>query len=298
VRHERALWWSGGAARVDEDGGIARRRVDRREARRAAREQRLPGGDAFAARTISGADFGGTSPSVPFAEPLVVEDVHRLPLIAGQVDAYRTEGICSMLVFPLAIRGRRSATLVLYYRRPRQFSEVELQTGLALGNLAATAITVAELYEQQEGYRRSAERAQQRAAFLAEAGATLSASLDYEKTLAAVAALAVPHIADWCGVDVVDGDGRVPVDEVGAEAPVERRDREDGREIPGPAHRHRVPRESLARSATQERAPARGRKMRFVASRALPPHELEHLAFPAAPGALGGGSSARAGNGT
>ena len=42
--------------------------------------------------------------------------------------------------------------------------------------------------------------------FLAEAGWVLGSSLDYERTLADVAQLAVPRIADWCAVDVfVDG---------------------------------------------------------------------------------------------
>ena len=41
--------------------------------------------------------------------------------------------------------------------------------------------------------------------FLVEAGAALAGSLDYRKTLAAVARLAVPRIADWARVDVVEG---------------------------------------------------------------------------------------------
>ncbi|HEX5705840.1 MAG TPA: ATP-binding protein, partial [Pyrinomonadaceae bacterium] len=45
--------------------------------------------------------------------------------------------------------------------------------------------------------------------FLAEASKALSASLDYETTLATVARLAVPHFADWCGVDISDEDGRL-----------------------------------------------------------------------------------------
>ncbi|HUG56361.1 MAG TPA: sensor histidine kinase [Candidatus Limnocylindrales bacterium] len=40
--------------------------------------------------------------------------------------------------------------------------------------------------------------------FLAEASAALSSSLDYEETLRSVARLAVPAIADWCFVDVVE----------------------------------------------------------------------------------------------
>jgi signal transduction histidine kinase len=51
--------------------------------------------------------------------------------------------------------------------------------------------------------RRRAEEARH---YLAEAGAILASSLDYETTLAAVARLVVPRLADWCAVDlVVDG---------------------------------------------------------------------------------------------
>ena len=45
--------------------------------------------------------------------------------------------------------------------------------------------------------------------FLAESGATLSSSLDYRDTLANVARLAVPTLADWCAVDVMEEDGSV-----------------------------------------------------------------------------------------
>ena len=53
------------------------------------------------------------------------------------------------------------------------------------------------------------ERKQKEAAekFLAEASTTLSSSLDYETTLKSVARLAVPHFADWCGVEMANEDG-------------------------------------------------------------------------------------------
>lgn len=41
--------------------------------------------------------------------------------------------------------------------------------------------------------------------FMIEASSLLAASLDYETTLASVARLAVPHIADWCAVDLIEG---------------------------------------------------------------------------------------------
>jgi GAF domain-containing protein len=43
--------------------------------------------------------------------------------------------------------------------------------------------------------------------FLAEASEVLASSLDYRATLASVARLAVPTLADWCAVDVLGEDG-------------------------------------------------------------------------------------------
>lgn len=40
--------------------------------------------------------------------------------------------------------------------------------------------------------------------FMIEASSLLAASLDYETTLTSVARLAVPHIADWCAVDLIE----------------------------------------------------------------------------------------------
>ncbi len=51
-------------------------------------------------------------------------------------------------------------------------------------------------------------------AFLAEAGRVLASSLDYEETLRTVARLAVPQIADWCAVHVVEPEGEVRTLEV------------------------------------------------------------------------------------
>jgi PAS domain S-box-containing protein len=53
--------------------------------------------------------------------------------------------------------------------------------------------------------RKSADEAQR---FLVEAGATLGSSLDYRTTLAALAKMAVPRIADWVRVDIVE-DGKL-----------------------------------------------------------------------------------------
>ncbi len=53
------------------------------------------------------------------------------------------------------------------------------------------------------------KRGEQGLAFLAEAGAILAASLDYETTLQRVAQLAVPRLADWCSIDMLTDDGGI-----------------------------------------------------------------------------------------
>ena len=48
---------------------------------------------------------------------------------------------------------------------------------------------------------------EERRRFLVEAGALLASSLDYARTLATIAKLAVPGLSDWCTVDIAQPDG-------------------------------------------------------------------------------------------
>ena len=61
-----------------------------------------------------------------------------------------------------------------------------------------------QLLARAQAAQADAEAAQQRLAFLAEASGALASSLDYKTTLASVARVVVPRLADWCAVDVVD----------------------------------------------------------------------------------------------
>jgi PAS domain S-box-containing protein len=164
--------------------------------------------EAFTERLIESSREEDAS-AVAFTEPLIVSSVAGTPLLEGRARALRDEAIESMMAVPLTIGGHGTGTLVFYYRTPHEFDDVEVQTARALGNLAAAAITSAELFEAQRRSREQAERANRQTAFLAEASAALGSSLDYEETLRTVAQLAVPQIADWCAVDVVDEHGDV-----------------------------------------------------------------------------------------
>jgi PAS domain S-box-containing protein len=53
------------------------------------------------------------------------------------------------------------------------------------------------------------KHAEETARFLAEVNEVLASSLDYETTLASIARIAVPHIADWCAVYITLEDGTI-----------------------------------------------------------------------------------------
>ncbi len=63
---------------------------------------------------------------------------------------------------------------------------------------------------------------EERQRFLAEAGTLFSSSLDYQTTLASVARLAVPTLADWCAIDLLREDGTLQRVEVAHADPSKR----------------------------------------------------------------------------
>jgi PAS domain S-box-containing protein len=74
------------------------------------------------------------------------------------------------------------------------------------GDVLGVSAAVIDVTERQRLLE--AERdARIRADFLAHAGALLDESLDYEETLRAVAEIAIPEVADWCGVSILDETG-------------------------------------------------------------------------------------------
>ena len=77
-----------------------------------------------------------------------------------------------------------------------------VQGGLLLGAWGTQRDVTEQRHAEEE-----LKRAESNARFLSEASAVLASSLDYEATLRNVARLAVPALADWCLVDVMQADG-------------------------------------------------------------------------------------------
>jgi PAS domain S-box-containing protein len=102
-----------------------------------------------------------------------------------------------------------------FSRQIRRAMEERSTTTLETAFLVPGAWIAVRAYPSRTGlsvyFQDITERKQEEGAqrFLAEAGDVLSSSLDYRATLASVARLAVPTLADWCAVDILAADGSV-----------------------------------------------------------------------------------------
>ena len=111
--------------------------------------------------------------------------------------------VVSYLAIPVTSRrGEAIGAMIFGHRSPGIFKvrHERLLSGLAAQ--AAIAIDNARLFTLEQ-------QARERAAFLAQATGLLGSSLDYEETLSSVARLAVPEVADWFVVDLLQTDGTI-----------------------------------------------------------------------------------------
>ncbi|MDQ4126820.1 MAG: PAS domain S-box protein [Actinomycetota bacterium] len=108
--------------------------------------------------------------------------------------------------FPQAV-GSKS------YRQLKRAAEEQATIVFEAKFLVLGTCLAARAYPSQKGLSvyfqdiTERKRAEDTQRFLAETGDVLSSSLDYRTTLASVARLAVPTLADWCAVDVLEEDG-------------------------------------------------------------------------------------------
>ncbi len=102
-------------------------------------------------------------------------------------------------IVPVAAGADPVGALALGWAEPRGFSAEDARFLDAIGQQAGQALDRARSYaaEHESAVRQG---------FLAEASRVLASSLDYGETLAGVAHLAVPRIADTCCVYLVDDD--------------------------------------------------------------------------------------------
>ncbi|WP_434044060.1 MULTISPECIES: AAA family ATPase [Sorangium] len=122
-------------------------------------------------------------------------------------DDYFTRTRCrSVLCVPILRQARVAGLLYLENNLlAGAFTSDRLNALSLLASQAAISLENARLLSKEQAARTAAESAERRAAFLAEAGGILSASLDYGETLSRVARLSVLTLCDWCAIDIVEG---------------------------------------------------------------------------------------------
>jgi signal transduction histidine kinase len=116
-------------------------------------------------------------------------------------------GSRAFVALPLRADGRTVGVLGLSFDRDQVFGAADRAFMLALAQQCALALERARLYEAERAARKIAETAQARLTFLAGASSALSASLDFETTLRRAVRQIVPLLADWCAIDMAEGDG-------------------------------------------------------------------------------------------
>jgi serine phosphatase RsbU (regulator of sigma subunit) len=133
------------------------------------------------------------------------------------LDFMRRTQYHSAIVAPLRARNRTYGTISwLRFENQPAYGREDLELVEELAARAAFALSNAHLFgEAQRSRQRNEEAhaeasaARERAAFLAEAGVLLDQALDFDTTLADLARLTVPGLADWCSIDVPGPEGRL-----------------------------------------------------------------------------------------
>ncbi|HVR62134.1 MAG TPA: GAF domain-containing protein, partial [Polyangia bacterium] len=157
-----------------------------------------------------GEGFAGTIAAEK--RPRLVRSAADDPLVKSPL--LHARGVRALYGVPLTEGGAVLGVAHIGSLTAHDFSEADRAM---LDHLAARASSaISQQMLRQEAERRAVELGQARARaeraeagqrFLSEATAILTSSLEYEKTLERVTSLAVPQLADWCGVNLGGSDG-------------------------------------------------------------------------------------------
>ncbi|HEX6040494.1 ATP-binding protein [Longimicrobium sp.] len=147
--------------------------------------------------------------------PITIPDVALDPDLGPLRETILGEGIGAVGFFPLVTQGRLLGKFMLYHDAPHPFAPEDVQLAQTIAGQVAVAIARKRDEQVLREQLLEREREEQVQRFLARAGSLLASSLDLEATLAGVARLCTPFLADCCVVDVAneaaDGLRRVAV---------------------------------------------------------------------------------------
>ncbi|HET7568020.1 MAG TPA: ATP-binding protein [Gaiellaceae bacterium] len=121
----------------------------------------------------------------------------RYPELAG-----RSQPGHGLACLPLTVERGTIGGLVFSFPTDQDFPPARRALKQALARQAAVALERARLISAEQQLR-------ERISFLGEATAILGESLDLERTLERLSALAVPTLADWCAIDLLGNEGEI-----------------------------------------------------------------------------------------
>ncbi len=112
----------------------------------------------------------------------------------------------AIAALPLISGGQLIGGAVFRFAAARDFDDGTGELAVRLAEQGALALDRAIAYDRELRARAALERGQDRLAFLAEASDRIGARLDIAGGLDEVARLAVPTLADWCAIELLDLD--------------------------------------------------------------------------------------------
>ena len=143
-----------------------------------------------------GEGFAGTIAAEQ--RPIFLKSAATDPLVKSRV--LRERGVHALYGVPLIEGETVIGVAHVGSLTANDFSKEDRRLVGSLASRATAAIN-------QQMLRARAEIAEAGQRFLSEATAILTSSLEYEKTLERITALAVPQLADWCAINLLSPDG-------------------------------------------------------------------------------------------
>ncbi len=141
------------------------------------------------------------------AEPIVVADARNDSSLEPFRDAILAEGIHALAFIPLLSTSGLIGKFMLYVDHPTQFSATEISLASAIATQVALAVERARTEAAKSSILEDLRKERNTLRFLMKASDLLTSTLDADSILNTIALLAVPTIADWCAVDLVEEDG-------------------------------------------------------------------------------------------
>lgn len=126
--------------------------------------------------------------------------------IRFRVVATGEERWSAMRAVPMLDAGGRVKCAVTVFRDVTDLMRVEAERASLLDSEQRARAHAERIAKAEAAARARAEAAQERLSFLADASRVLGGSLSYRNTLAQLARLVVPRLADWCAIDALEGD--------------------------------------------------------------------------------------------